>query len=51
MTTTSDGPPDDDEEEGNVGKLWAHAAIFFLTKLNALIEMRAYGVCVPSLVL
>ena len=30
MITTSDGPPDDDEEGGNDGKLWAHAAIFFL---------------------
>jgi len=27
--TTSNGPPNDDEEGGNVGKLWAHATVFF----------------------
>jgi len=29
MMTMSDAPPNDDEEGGDVGKLWAHAAVFF----------------------
>ena len=44
-TTTSDGPPNDDEKVDNVGKLWAHATIFFAIKLKTLIEMSAWCMC------
>jgi len=31
---TCDGPPNDDEKGGHVGKLWAHATIFFIKETN-----------------
>jgi len=46
-TTTSDGPPNDEEKGGNVGKLWAHATIFFAIKRKTIIKMCKN---VPSLV-
>ena len=45
MTTTSNEPPNDDEKGGNVGKLWAHATVFFAIKLKTLIEMSVWCLC------
>jgi len=43
--TTSDGPPNDDEKGGNVGKLWAHATVFFCIKLKTIIEVSVLFLC------
>ncbi len=45
MTTTSDRPSDDDEKGGNVGKLWAHATVFFAIKLKTIIKMSVWCLC------